>query len=214
MANESPSVRGFVASVIVFRGKILRSVDLWIAVAVGVAVALLVRDADLSATVNRLAAAGLGLSAALVGVVLAALAIIVAFLDDELMVLMDRATAAKHGGMEGQLFPFWFVAWLAILAVLLSVLAATLGQLFVPGVQRALVGLLSLLIVWSALGVFNLVSFIHATGVSRAILLRLGAARQDAAKTRPRGRTAPPASPQTTTADADVKQGEPGRTQG
>ena len=120
---------------------------------------------------DGLTTAGLAVATALVGVVIAALAVVVAFLDDEFIALMDKATR-KYGGMEGQLFPFWFVTGLGIATILVSVAAICFGQGASNEWMRGLVGLLCWLVVWTALGVLNLVGYIHATGVSRALLIR------------------------------------------
>jgi hypothetical protein len=171
-APTPPSVRGFFASVVLFKDKVILSWDLPIAAVLGILAWVVVADADAPAVLERLTGAGIAVSSALVGVVIAALAVIVAFLDDEFTALMDRATKDRYGGMEGQLFPFWFVTGLGILTVLVSV-GITAFATDAPGwLARVLVGFVALLLVWTALGVFNIVSYLHATGVSKALWIR------------------------------------------
>ena len=169
--DHRPAVAGLVASTIRFRSKVVLSWDLWIAVAAGAAAIYFVPDTELRPALTGLTSAGLAVATALVGVVIAALAVVVAFLDDDFIALMDKATQ-KYGGMEGQLFPFWFVTGLGVTTILMSVAAIAFGQDASTGWARALVGVLTCLLVWTALGVLNLVSYIHATGVSRALLIR------------------------------------------
>lgn len=171
-APTPPSVRGFFASVVLFKDKVILSWDFLIAVVVGIVAWVIVSDADAARVLARLTGAGIAVSSALVGVVIAALAVIVAFLDDEFTALMDRATKDRYGGMEGQLFPFWFVTGLGILTVLVSVGTTAFGTGAPDWVARILVGVVTVLLVWTALGVFNIVSYLHATGVSKALWIR------------------------------------------
>ena len=168
-APTPPSVRGFFASVALFKDKVILSWDLLIAVVVGIAAWFAVPESDAPAVLARLTGAGIAVSSALVGVVIAALAVIVAFMDDEFTALIDRATKTRYGGMEGQLFPFWFVTGLGILTVLVSVGTTAFAGGAPDWFARVLVGIVTLLLVWTALGVFNIVSYLHATGVSKAV---------------------------------------------
>ena len=171
-APTPPSVRGFFASVALFKDKVILSWDLLIAVVVGIAAWFVVPESDAPAVLARLTGAGIAVSSALVGVVIAALAVIVAFMDDEFTALIDRATKTRYGGMEGQLFPFWFVTGLGILTVLVSVGTTAFAGGAPDWFARVLVGIVTLLLVWTALGVFNIVSYLHATGVSKAVWIR------------------------------------------
>jgi hypothetical protein len=170
-AERPPTVPGLIRSSILFKEKWILSPDLWLGVLAGVVAWFAVPDAQIKTALGALTSAGLAVAATLVGVVIAALAVVVAFLDDEFIEMMDRATE-KYGAMEGQLFPFWFVTGLGIATVLISVGAIAFAQGAGTGVQRVLVAVLTWLLVWTALGVLNLVGYIHHTGVSRAILVR------------------------------------------
>jgi len=171
-APNPPSVRGFFASVVLFKDKVILSFDLWIGVISGIAAYLLVPESDAPSVLQGLTTAGIAVSSALVGVVIASLAVIVAFLDDEFAALVDRATEARYGGMEGQLFPFWFVTGLGITTVLASVAIIAFAGNASDSVARILVGVLTFLLVWTALGVFNIVSYLHGIGVNKALWIR------------------------------------------
>lgn len=170
-AERPPTVPGLIRSSVLFKEKVLLSPDLWIGLVVGAAAWYFVPEAQIKTALDGLTSAGLAVAATLVGVVIAALAVMVSFLSEEFIALMDRATE-KYGAMEGQLFPFWFVTGLGILTVLLSVGTIAFAQAADPAVRRVLVGVLTGLLVWTSLGVLNLVGYIHHTGVSRAILAR------------------------------------------
>ena len=110
-ADEPPTVRGFFASVVLFRDKLV-AWDLAFAMVAAAAVYLFVPDPQVKPALSALTGAGLAVATTLIGVVIAALAVVVAFLNDEFIALIDRATRDREGGMEGQLFPFWFVSGL------------------------------------------------------------------------------------------------------
>jgi hypothetical protein len=152
-----------------FKDKVLLSWDVWIALATGLAAYFVVAEDAAGSVLQRLAGSGVAVSSALVGVVIAALAVIVAFLDDEFAALIDSATEDGYGGMEGQLFPFWFVTGLGVFTILTSVAVTAFASNPNAIIARVLVGVLSFLLVWTALGVFNIVAYLHATGVSKAL---------------------------------------------
>lgn len=171
-ADPPKRVPGLIRSSILFKDKVLLSPDLWIGLVAGGLAFVFVPEASLRDALDGLTSAGLAVATALVGVVIAALAVVVAFLDDEFIALMDRATKGRYGGMEGQLFPFWFVSGLGIATVLLSVGAIAFAQQAPKEAERVIVAVLTFLLVWTSLGVLNLVGYIHATGVTRALLIR------------------------------------------
>jgi hypothetical protein len=172
MAAKRPAhVPGFFATCWLFRSKIVFSWDFAAAVAAGLAALVLPSDAQVATLSNPLAGAALGVGLALVGVVVAGLAVVVAFLDDEFLALMDQATQ-RYGGVEGQLFPFWFVTATGIATILLSaLLLLTHDVLPLPALRFAFAGVVAMF-VWTAIGVFNLVASLQAIGVSRAIYAR------------------------------------------
>ncbi|MFP5343552.1 MAG: hypothetical protein ACLGIJ_11610 [Candidatus Limnocylindria bacterium] len=128
-------------------------------------------EAQLRTMSEQLGPIAVGVATALIGVVVAGLAVVVAFLDDDFLALIDEATK-RYGGVEGQLFPFWFVTATGVgatlCAVILILVRETAPELALRVLFAAVIGLL----VWTALGVFNLVASLQATGVSRAIYAR------------------------------------------
>jgi hypothetical protein len=172
MAAKRPKrVPGFFATCWLFKGKIVFSWDFAGAVLGSIAAFVLPSDLQVAGQSESLASSALGVGLALVGVVVAGLAVIVVFLDDEFLSVMDEATE-QYGGVEGQLFPFWFVTATGVATILLSALLllthGALPSLWLRLLFTAVVGLL----VWTSLGVFNLVASLQATGVSRAIYAR------------------------------------------
>lgn len=172
MAAKRPTrLPGFFATCWLFRSKIIFAWDFVGAAVITIAAYALPADPQLRSLGEALGGPAIGIATALVGVVVAGLAVIVALLDDEFLSLMDEATR-DYGGIEGQLFPFWFVTATGVATILLGValllLADVLPLLFLRILFAALAGLL----VWTALGVFNLVASLQATGVTRAIYVR------------------------------------------
>src|SRR3990172_8956663 len=99
-------VPGFAATCWKFRDKIIWSWDFGAAALVLIVAVLTPSDAQVVSMSPGLATAALALGGAMVGVVVAALAVIVALLDDELLDLMDQDT--RSGGVQGHLFPYSF----------------------------------------------------------------------------------------------------------
>lgn len=172
MAARRPSrVPGFLATCWLFRSKIVFSWDFAGAVVAAAAACVLPADPQLPSLSTSLAGPAVGIATALVGVVVAGLAVVVAFLDDDFLLLMDEATR-EYGGVEGQLFPFWFVTATGVGTTLLGVLLLLGAEALPPVALRILFALVAALLVWTALGVFNLVASLQATGVTRAIYAR------------------------------------------
>src|SRR5205823_1795754 len=104
-----------------------------------------------------------GLIGAVLGVVVAGLAIVVAFLSRE---YADVITRAK-GGALGEFWPFWFVAAAAGAAVV----AAGAGLVLIEQVhslRRAVFGVTTFLSVYAVVATVNLVAYITQQGVTRA----------------------------------------------
>src|SRR3989442_5802407 len=92
-----------------------------------------------------LATAELGVAAALLGVVLAGLAIIVVFLNEDYVELLSRV----EGGVEADFFPFWFTAALAVVAVVLASVTLIVAERLLPLALRLLVGISFWLFLWT-----------------------------------------------------------------
>jgi hypothetical protein len=169
-SERTPSVRGFIAACWHFRNQIVWSWDFGAAIAVGVLLWMIPTDDQISKASAGIAGAAIALGATLVGVVIAALAVVVALLDDELLELMERDT--ETGGVEGHLFPYWFVTGTGVVAFLLG-MTLLLVEPYIPdqGV-RALFALVAAFVVYTSIGVFNIVASLQATGVTRALLAK------------------------------------------
>lgn len=170
MIEPDSEIRGFFASVWAYRNKIVWSWD-FLALAVTVILAYaLPTDDQIDELTPVLATASLALGAALVGVVVAGLAVVVALLDDELLSLME--SDATSGRVAGHLFPYWLVTGTGIAAFLLG-LVLLMTHIVVPAEWlRVPFAALAGLVVWTALGVFNLVASLQALGINRATLVR------------------------------------------
>ncbi len=170
MSEPDTRIRGFFASCWAFRNKVVWSWDFGAAVVVFMAAAYVPTDADIAKLASPLGTAAVALGAALVGVVVAGLAVVVAMLDDELLALMD--SDEKSGRVPGHMFPYWFVTGTGVATFLLAlVLLLALPGLPAP-VPRIVFALVAALLVWTALGVFNLVAALQALGINRALFVR------------------------------------------
>lgn len=169
-ANPRPHVRGFFGSVVAFRDKVLLSWDFVIAVVAAAVAWWAVPDTDLAEVARSFGPAALGLAAALVGVVVASLAVVVAFLDDDMLALVSRATRHR-GDIDGQLFPYWFVTGTGTGAILAATFLLLLVEVADALVLRILLALTVGLLTWTAVGIFNIVAYLHHLGVSRALLV-------------------------------------------
>ena len=81
-AERPPSVPGLIRSSVLFKEKVVLSPDLWIGLVVGAAAWYLVPEAQIKTALDGLTSAGLAVAATLVGVVIAALAVMVSFLSE------------------------------------------------------------------------------------------------------------------------------------
>lgn len=154
-----------------FRSKIVFSWDFAGAVVAAIAAFVLPGPDQLPDLAAALGGPAVGIATALVGVVVAGLAVVVAFLDDDFLSVMDDSTR-DYGGIEGQLFPFWFVTATGVGTTLLGVLLLLTADALPELPLRILFTTVAALLVWTALGVFNLVASLQATGVTRAIYAR------------------------------------------
>ena len=133
-----------------------------------------------------LATAELGVAAALLGVVLAGLAIIVVFLNEDYVELLSRV----EGGVEADFFPFWFTAALAVVAVVLASVTLIVAERLLPLALRLLVGISFWLFLWTLFATLNLVAFVGAHGSNRALQITR-AAKLRKPNTQPTSRAGP-----------------------
>ena len=159
---EPPPVKGFLKTTWQQRVHWL-GWDLFIAVAATVLAVLFVKSKTLDATLKGLLTAEFGLIGAVLGVAVAGLAIVVAFLSREYAQVLVRA----DDGPIGDFWPFWFVATTAGAAVI----AAGAGMLVIsqaPCWQRTVFGVTTFLSTYAVLATVNLVGFVVQQGVTRA----------------------------------------------
>jgi hypothetical protein len=137
--------------------------DLALATAGTAAGVLFVHDASLKRVLPGLLTAEFGLIGAVLGVVIAGLAIVVGFLSREYAQVLMRA----DDGPIGDFWPFWFVAVIAACAVI----AAGTGLIVidqVPCLRRTVFGVTTFLSLYTVLATANLVAFVAQQGVTRA----------------------------------------------
>ena len=170
MSEPDPQIRGFFASCWAFRDKIVWTWDFLALLVTGVLAFVLPTDDQVKQLAPLLATASLALGAALVGVVVAGLAVVVALLDDELLALME--SDEKSGRVAGHLFAYWLVTGTGIASFLLALILLMTHDVMPAQWLRVLFTVVAGLVVWTALGVFNLVASLQALGINRATLVR------------------------------------------
>ncbi len=175
-SDPRAEVPGFFRSCWTFRSDIAKSWDFVAAVATIALVMVIPSDDHVSKAANSIATSAIAVSTALVGVVVAGLAVVVVFLDREFVTELDSATQ-EEGGIAGDYFPFWFVTATGVADVLLAVLLLVTSGMLPTLALRMLTAVVAGLLVWTAVGVFNLVAAMQALGVSRAIHLKKSAPR-------------------------------------
>lgn len=170
-ADTKGHVPGFLRACWDFRTDIFKSWDFAASLAVVVVVMIVPSDDQVRKGAGNLATSAVAVSTALVGVVVAGLAVVVAFLDAKFAEELDKDTSPK-GGIAGELFPFWFVTATGVADVLLGTLLFVTYESLLSLALRSLCASVAGLLTWTALGVFNLVAGLQALGVSRVIFLR------------------------------------------
>jgi hypothetical protein len=120
----------------------------------------------LEAELNSLLLAEFGLIGALLGLVIAGLAIVIGFLGREYAVVVMKA----DGGPSAEFWPFWFVSALAATAII----CAGVGIVAVhqwPSLMREIFIISSFFSLYAVLASVNLVATVKAQGETRALLL-------------------------------------------
>jgi hypothetical protein len=160
-SDEPPPVQGFFKATWKQRTQLL-GWDLGGALIVTTASVLLVDSGVLSSVLPDLLMAEFGLIGAILGVVIAGLAIVVAFLSRD----YAEALARADDGSIGDFWPFWFVAVISAAAVI----SAGAGLIIVKqvcGSERAVFGVTTFLSTYAVLATVNLVAFVAQQGVTR-----------------------------------------------
>lgn len=159
---EAPPVRGLIQTTWDQRSHVFNW-DLALAAVLTAAGVLFVKSSVIQDVLNGLLTVEFGLIGAVLGVVIAGLAIIVAFLTREYANVLMRS----EGGPIGDFWPFWFVAGLAASAIV----AAGAGLVLIdqwPGLQRTVFGVTTFLSTYAVLATVNLVAFVAQQGVTRS----------------------------------------------
>jgi hypothetical protein len=160
--DDAPPVHGFVRTTWRLRSQII-SWDLLVAAGLTCVGVLFASCSTLESVLSDLLVAEFGLIGAVLGVVIAGLAIVVAFLSRQYARILVRS----EEGPIGDLWPFWFVAALSASAVL----AAGAGLVLIaqePSLRRAVFGVTTFLSSYAVLATVNLVAFVAQQGVTRA----------------------------------------------
>jgi hypothetical protein len=109
-----------------------------------------------------------GIAAGLLGLVLAGLALLVAFVNDELLLLLEDSGE----GLARDVWPFSFSATLAALSTVVSLWSLAVGSNTDERWMRVGVGISTALLVWTLFSVLALVRQVHEYGRIRAAQIR------------------------------------------
>jgi hypothetical protein len=159
---EPPPVEGFFKTTWTQRAHWL-DWDLFVAVLVTTAAVVFVNSITLEKILKDLLVAEFGLIGAVLGVVIAGLAIVVAFLSREYARVLMKA----DDGPIGDFWPFWFVAVLAATAVLAAGSGIVIEAQW-PPLRRTVFGVTTFFSTYAVLATVNLVAFVAQQGVTRA----------------------------------------------
>lgn len=146
------------------RRAVFLSWDVWSAVVLGALGATIVPEPLLLRAATQVASIGLTIMGAILGVILAGLAIVVVFLDREYLKVLERA-----GGVHADFFPFWFTAALAVVTVVLDVALVLIAEALPHAALRIAVGVVLWFALWTLFATLNLVAFVGAHGENRAL---------------------------------------------
>jgi len=161
----APELRGFWGTVAGNARELLGWDLLW-ALLVASAGALWVSPRTLAHVLPALLSAEFGVIGALLGIVIAGLAVIVGFLSGDYAEVLMRS----DGGPAGDFWLFWYVAAVAAASIVAS--GAGLVLAFQePGWRREIFTATTFLAVYALLASVNLVAFVKAQGETRAYQL-------------------------------------------
>lgn len=163
-------LRNFWTCVWVYRSQIFTAWDVWAALVLAGGLAYLTPEVKPEGVIVTLARVQLGVATALFGVVLAGLAVIVAFLHEDYLAVLSSAGE----GLEEDFFPFWFTAALAVLSIVLDLIVIIASQTVLVYVPAGLVTfVVSWVFLWTLFAALNLVPFTAAHGINRALQVTL-----------------------------------------
>ncbi len=140
--------------------------DLLAAAALAVGGGVLLTSKTLGAELKTLLVAEFGLIGALLGLVIAGLAIVIGFLGREYAVVVMRS----EDGPGAEFWPFWFVAALAATAIICAGGGIVVTQQW-PSSTRTVFVVSTFFSTYAVLASVNLVATVKAQGETRALLL-------------------------------------------
>ena len=138
--------------------------DLLIAILTGFVLAVTPEIAQLESRYELIMATQIGVAVSLLGLVLAGLSIVVAFLSGSLMAIMD----AIDDGLSEDVWPFSFAALLAFLTATVSLGALILVPADNSAWIRASVGVTWALFFWTVSSTLSLIRVVYEYGKVRA----------------------------------------------
>lgn len=162
-----PAVPGFWRACWIHRNRILKAGKPWITLAIGTVVAVALPAPQLKAITVSLAGAELTIATALLGVVLAGMAVLVVFLSEGYLEALAQLPD-PIGRFERILFQFWFTAGLAAGTVVWDLSILLTAELAPQVFRRALLGGSTWFILWTLSEVIAVVSLISLHGGNRA----------------------------------------------
>jgi hypothetical protein len=175
MDSSGPEYAGFWAILRDNWTDVSRGWDLWLSLGLATVLTVLVPVADVGQRLKDVASVEVSLASALIGLVLAALAILTVFLDRGYLKVLVQA----EGGLAADLFQFSFLAALLVIAIVLAVVAIVLAPCAPAPTYALLWGGLFFLF-WSVFAAMSLVGFIGSHTTNRAkYLLKLAASEED-----------------------------------
>jgi hypothetical protein len=137
--------------------------DISVSVALAIGAHFAFRGRSLSSTLPSLLVAEFGVVSALLGLVIAGLAIVVAFMSSDYAAIMMRT----EDGPAGEFWPFWYVSALSAVSIIVTGASLLLINEH-PRLTRLAFGLTTLLTSYVLLAAVNLVGFIKSQGETRA----------------------------------------------
>lgn len=145
------------------RKTVVLGLDLWAGLIGAAIIAFVVPEGTFSQVSGTLNMAELGVAAALVGVVLAGLAILFAFMTPE----FTRLATLALEDLDRLYFPFWFVSGLAVATATLNVIGLASDETVWIFPRRVLLFASSWFFLWALFGTFFLVPYVAALGAIR-----------------------------------------------
>ena len=106
---------------------------------------------------------------ALLGMILAGISILIAFMREDFMVYLYSVGLEDDAidGMYEAIFPFWFMAWLVVIVIISGILGLALFASSCTLIQRMFLSWITFFISWAVFGVIPVVAFLARIGKVR-----------------------------------------------